>query len=541
MCTTYPLDGIRFDMTFWPAVCYCSHCQQRFRDETGQELPRVIDWADPAWVSFQRKREEWLVDFATLATRTAREAKPGISVEHQSSTYILDWQIGVTDALAACNDFLQGDFYGGALQGTVARKLFWNLSPAKRYGFETGVCTSLENHTNVQPLERLTARACAALADDGAMVFIDGVDPVGTVNPTVYRRWRTVSEQASRYDPFRGGELLQDVGVYLSTVSKFDPADNGKSPNDPSLSRRQPHIEALMSACRSLVAHHVPFGVISRRNLDRLSNYQAIILPDVLMMSEEEARAFRDYVAGGGKLVASKHTSLVRADGVKQSDFMLADVLGVSYAGETTETYTYASPVPGWEHLLVDFSAAHPLGLSQTQIVVTPHSGTQVLASIVLPYTDPRDSDRYASIHSNPPGIPTDHPALVLNRYGLGQTIYAAGAVEHAVEYGILPGLLRLLDLRPSVEVDTPSSVEVTLFQQPENRRFVVNLVAFEVEPPNTPVHDISLRVDLRGAGPKRVALVPEDVELKHHLEGRHLVFQVPEMRTFAMVVIDCA
>jgi hypothetical protein len=44
-----------------------------------------VDWLDEKWVAFQRKREEWLVEFATLATGTVREHKPAATVEHQAS------------------------------------------------------------------------------------------------------------------------------------------------------------------------------------------------------------------------------------------------------------------------------------------------------------------------------------------------------------------------------------------------------------------------------------------------------------------------
>ena len=42
-----------------------------------------------------------------------------MSIEHQASTYTAGWRLGVTHALAAQNDFLQGDFYGDALQGLL--------------------------------------------------------------------------------------------------------------------------------------------------------------------------------------------------------------------------------------------------------------------------------------------------------------------------------------------------------------------------------------------------------------------------------------
>ena len=64
ICRLFDFEGLRFDMTFWPTVCYCPHCQRRFAAEVGGELPRMIDWDDPRWVAFQRRREAWLSEFA---------------------------------------------------------------------------------------------------------------------------------------------------------------------------------------------------------------------------------------------------------------------------------------------------------------------------------------------------------------------------------------------------------------------------------------------------------------------------------------------
>ena len=293
----YPLEGIRFDMTFWPGVCFCPHCRKRFMDEVGGELPRVIDWFDPHWVSFARKREQWLVEFATLCTNAVRAVDPAISIEHQSSTFAHPWRFGVTSAMAAQNDFLQGDFYGDIMQGSFVRKLFHNLSPNPPGGFETSIAVNLSDYTALKDEHLLRAKACAALADGCAFIFIDSVDPVGTMNPLVYERMGRIFEETQAYEPWLGGALQQDVGIYLSTTSKMDFADNGTSVTDADeLHSRAPHVEAALGACQSLINHNIPFGVITREDLGRLDRHQIIVLPDVLMMDAEECNALRDYV-----------------------------------------------------------------------------------------------------------------------------------------------------------------------------------------------------------------------------------------------------
>ncbi len=539
ICRNLPFEGIRFDMTFWPQVCYCRHCRERFAREVGGKLPQVMDWEDPLWVSFQRRREAWLVDFAALATSVVRKLRPDATVEHQASTYPLGWRFGVTTALAPQNDFLQGDFYGDALQGSFARKLFHNLTPNRPAGFETSIGVDLHNYTALKSPELLTCKAHAALADASAFVFIDSIDPTGMLNPAVYERMGRIFGQTQAYEPYLGGELCQDVGVFLSTESKYDPADKGKRVDDPHLSARMPHVEAAVSACKSLLDSHIPFGVITRRNLADLQKHSIIILPNVLMMDAEEAAALREYVRAGGNLYASRYTSLTTKDGRRQPDFLLADVLGVAYQGETAQAFTYIAPTPGADPVFGDYASAFPLGLDAPQVLVKAQPGAQVLGETVLPYTDPADPQRFASIHNNPPGIRTGHPAVVLNAFGQGKALYVSGDLESAdPARAVFINLLQLLARPFSFQAAAPKAVEVTLFHQAERRRFIITLLNFQKELPNIPVEGARVRVRLDSKIPRRLTLLPAGQPLPYEVRDGYVEFVAPRVETFLMLAL---
>ena len=542
MCQQLDFDGIRYDMTFWPNVCYCIYCQKRFASEVGGELPKIIQWEDPHWVSFQRKREEWLLDFAHLLTQKVRSLKPQATVEHQASTYPQSWRLGVTYGLTRQCDFLQGDFYGDALQGSFVRKLFYNLSENQPYGFETSVMVSLRNHTAKKSKDLLRTKAFACLADAGAFVFIDAIDPVGTLNRSVYQRMGEIFGETRVYEKYLGGgKLCEDVAVYLSTESKFDFADNGKSPDDPKLSPRLPHVDAALGTVRALIDQHIPYGVITRKNLPNLSRYKVLILPNVLMMDLEEVEAIRGYVKSGGNLYASKYTSLTTKDGKRQKDFLLADVFGCSFVGETEDSKTYISPFSdNVEELFVGYTSKYPAMLDDTQLIVKSTEASQTLATLVLPYTNPSDTSKFASIHSNPPGIPTRHPAVIMNLFGKGKVIYATGDIEsNEVARGIFVQLLKRLFDRFKVGADAPQSVEVTTFDQPEKKRYLISLINFQKDLPNIPVDHIKLRVRLDGNVPKRLLLLPEEKPLPYEKNLDVVELSVPRLETFHMLSLE--
>lgn len=544
LITRYDVDGIRFDMTFWPAVCYCTHCRKRFAQEIGGELPTIVNWEDPLWVSFQRKREAWLVEFAALVTGVVRRCRPDISVEHQSSTYHMNWLLGVTTPLAEHSDFLQGDFSGEAVHFSFVRKLLYNLTPNRPSGFETGVCATLAYHTAYKPVEVLNASAHSAIADGAAMIFIDAIDPAGTLNPVVYDRIAGVQKQTMRYDRYRGGDLQQDVGIYFSTASKFDPSDNGRPVMDFNLSgdtpQSFPHIESLLHACQALIQGHIPFGVITRRNLADLQRHRLVILPDVLVMDDDEEDALRRFVADGGCLYASKRTSLFRPDGPRRKDFLLAELFGAHYCGETQERYTYVAPVNSSQDLFPGFSQRYPLGLEASQVRLQTDPGAQVLATLTLPYTDPSDFTRFASIHSNPPGIATADPAIVSHPYGKGRVIYSAGELERwELSRQVFLQLVHSFQIPFSFAADAPGCVEVTLFDQPEQDRWIVNLLNFQSSLPNLPVLDIKVRLRIGNITPKQVLLLPEEKPLPFTIHTPYLEFCLERLETFAMVAVE--
>ena len=158
------------------------------------------------------------------------------------------------------------------------------------------------------------------------------------MNAGVYEQIGRVFAKTKRYEEFLGGLPVEDVAVYYSDDSRFRPEDNGRAVADASANAfaqmgTYPHVVAVSGAVRQLQHDHIPFGAITRSQLDRLGEYRVVVLPDVLRMDDEEIERLRAYVAGGGSLYASGRTSLLAPDGVLRDDFGLSDVFGVHVDG----------------------------------------------------------------------------------------------------------------------------------------------------------------------------------------------------------------
>jgi hypothetical protein len=551
ICDRYDFEGVWPDMTMWPTVCYCASCRERYRRETGLEIPQTIDWVGPDWVRFQHRRQEWLREFIHLVTSTIKSKKPGVTVAHQSGSFCSDWMVGPSVEAAAEMDWLSADLYGDRYRLSFWAKLFYQLSETRPFEHISTWCyPSVFEHVVTRTEDLLRANAFSALANDGAIVFIDAIDPSGAIHKQNYLTVGKVFGDLVRYEPYAGGTQCQDIAIYYSLDANIDLGESGRDVADAGYSsepdRPRPgptaHRNAALNLARTLMLHHLPFGVITKKNLPDLARYQIVLLPNVTVLGPEELAAFHAYVAEGGSLYASKHTSMVGQNGVGQDDFALADLFGVSYRGETSEIITYLKPHPEHGSLFAPFSADMPVTLRDTQLLVQPQAQTEILATLTLPYTDPRGT-RYASLLTDPPGRDTEHPALVLHRYGKGQVLYAAGVVEsweYDTQRAVLINLLRLLATRPfAFETDAPSCVEIILYDQPDKQRYVVHALNFQQELPNIPVYGARVGVRMDGRVVRQVTVLPQGQAIPYRENGVRIEFTLPRLETYAALAVE--
>ena len=541
----YDFQGMFLDMTFWPAVCYCPFCRERYSREIGGEMPATIDWNDERWLELQQKREDWISEFAHFATRALKKVKPEATVDHQFSTSLHYWVRGSTEGIAMASDYCGGDFYGGFLQQSFICKLFYNLTRNRPFEYHTSRCyPSLLDHTTMKTREALEMHACTALAHDGAFLFIDALDPVGTLNPRVYETLGEVFGKTRQFDPFLGGELFQDVAVYFSLTSKMDAADNGKSvlggaqeaaSLEAILNPAQglPHLDAAFGAARNLKAAHIPFGVISRRNLPALRSFRAVILPDVQLLEAEERQALEGYVRDGGSLYVSG----------SRACRLLPNLIGVGVSGETTELLTYIAPTPRGADLFPGVQREYPLTIFGRLPLARAGSTEEVMATVTLPYTNPFDTTRFASIHSDPPGRPTEYAAAVSRALGGGRVIWVGYPIEKARQPPHRRCFVHLVrTLAPggfSFELDAPPAVEATAFHQQAQKRFVVHLLNLQEELPPVPATGIKVRLRTYGKTMRRAVTLPGQKRLPLRRRGEFVEFEAPALEIYRMIAVE--
>lgn len=550
LCARYEFDGIFFDMLFWPFCCYCEHCRKRFREEEGYEIPTVVDWNNPVWMAFQRARERWMKELAGLLTETVRRTRPSMTATHQLSPVLHDWRTAMPYYLTEVCDYASGDFYGPPAQQSLVCKIFESLSVQKPFEFMTSRCIDLWDHVTMKSPAKLEMQAFLAPAHAAGFMFIDAIDPVGTVNPKVHERLGEIFPKLASYEKFLGGDLSADIAIYVSSESRFDFRANGTPvsvfsarADNMAAGSGMPHLDAAMAAGRSLQEAHIPYAVVTRRNLASLKNYRVVILPNVLVMADDEITAIRAFVAGGGALYASGWSSLVAMDGRPRKDFGLADVFGVSARGSMEHTLAFFTPeesrfsrmLTPQEHLI------HRGGWIEIR-----NRTARVLASLTKPWCPEFGGSvlrpSFASIHSTPPGLKPFAPGLTLNRYRRGRACYAAGPLENEnqeVNRRVFAGIIRSLHggMFP-VEAEAPSFIEITVFDKPGQNTRNISLVSLrQDEEPIPCTATVLVRLD-----PKRplraLRLLPSGRKHPFREISGGIAFEVKDLTVFAMFEI---
>ncbi|GHV28877.1 hypothetical protein AGMMS4952_13620 [Spirochaetia bacterium] len=536
LLSEYECKAVYLDMTFWPMICFCPSCRARYKEETGKAIPEYIDWTDPEWLAFQEARERWMTEFSFFATRELKALKPGVTVEHQSSTAPHPWTFGVRSSAAPASDFTGGDLYGGYEQQSFVCKLYYDITCDQPFEYQTSRCDpGLFDHTTTKSAEMLKLHAYLTYAHHGAFFVIDAIDPRGTMNSKIYDTIGEVFSETMAYEPFFTGELEADVSLYFSYASKLDLRNNKRKRailGHEGSGETSRHLTCLLGAEKALRNAHIPFRINTDKSLAALDKNKVVILSDLVFVSREEEEALVEFVEQGGSLYMSGITpaSLVNR------------ILGLTITGFTAETVTYMRPTAAGQQFFCMYDPANPMTIFDKQVLAGNVGHNRILAAITLPYTDPKDSSKFASIHSNPPGIDTEYPAIAYGSFGKGKAVWSAAPFEQSsqtVHKQVFTNLIQYISSdKPQIKSDAPAQVEFTIFRDQEKKILQLHCVNIQEQFPMIPLGGFSVALRLE-TSPRRVVLLPATTDVPFTVQNGYVEFRVEDIAIFRMYQIE--
>ena len=226
---------------------------------------------------------------------------------------------------------------------------------------------------------------------------------------------------------------------------------------------------------------------------EELGKFEALVLPEVEVLSHAQAEIIRQWVNRGGTLVASFKCGLRDENRKARSNFALADVLGVDYDSEERKyAYTDKGTLrPGDFTSTYIESAGHPLakllavstvGLSGSFVRVRKTTAEEVMRYRLPVMVEDIPNNHWFNWGPPPPGTETAGMAVSHNRFGRGRAVYLGIPIFWAMQFRPfwirrwIPDLMRQLVPFPIAEiVPRPFSeyVHGTLFHT-RDRDFVL-------------------------------------------------------------------
>ena len=247
---------------------------------------------------------------------------------------------------------------------------------------------------------------------------------------------------------------------------------------------------------QALIQANVPFDIIFDDNLRDLSKYRVLILADQECLNEEQLNLIRQFVQGGGGLVATEHSSLYTEWRQRRRELGLKDLLKV----EAPPWHGGRSP----EGLLRIASVRNLLGRGRVAYI------PEVKPSIEKPPSARMTSEYWK--------LPVNWKELV------DSVKWAAGG-------------------RLSLEVTAPLTVVTELMEQKEKRRTLLHLLNYNVAQA-TPVRGVEVSLPIPAKEKlRKVLLLSPDAETAQPLAAKvskgRVSFTVPRLETYSLAVIQ--
>jgi hypothetical protein len=523
----YPVAGFFIDIVrYIGGPCVCTTCLEQMQAEgvNPEDSDAVYRFSLDAERRFMRK-----------TTRAIQAKKPDAAMFYNSRLRI-EWDEALTNR-PELEDFthleiesLPGGFWGYSHFPLYVR--YFQTYNRPLIGMTGRFHTTWGDFGGLRNRAALEFECFQSLAHGAGCSIGDQLHPRGRLDPAVYQRIGEVYAAVESREPWvHNTQALPDVGVL--TVNGA-PGKTGSSLHRASDAMPLSDLGALYA----LEQEKVQFQVLDAAA--DLSPYRVVVLPDQVAVDAPLAEKLRAYLKSGGKLLVTDRSGL---DG---DDFVLAEEMGVHYAGPAPFTPDY---------LLLEDELAEgiePMAHSceQQGSRVTAQANTRVLARSGASYFN-RTWDHFCSHQYAPFNEDSGDPVIVEN----GSVIYIARPLfkDYAVSgkkvhRQVIAACLKRLLPKPRVGANNlPSTAIATVRQQEQD--LIVHLLHYvhqrrgqglDIIEDVLSLHDveISIRAECQ---PSEVRLVPEMQPVEWTWEDGYARLRVPRVNGYQIVQIKDA
>jgi hypothetical protein len=320
-------DGPRFNTFYGLWNCACTHCQAKFRQDTGLGFPGETNFRRPLFRKWVEWRHKTLADFLNEAALRARAVRPEIR------TMV---EVVGCDNLGATREGLDAAWFGPNID------VAWKIEPISdttgmRDAYTPDWLSMMVTYKfcgGAGPGEDTFAYSSGVQSDDGQLVMAIALAAqcrpyetrVPRIAASVGRNFRTEMFQwISLYSKELFDAMSQAPVALLYSPENRDYIDGTEdggfyrtaTPPTPAIKWWVRNRRMVLQDCTYLdeykgwgmflIRNHIPFDVITLKDLskDGLARYRALILPNAVCISRETKDMLQAYASGGGHLVVT--------------------------------------------------------------------------------------------------------------------------------------------------------------------------------------------------------------------------------------------
>ena len=481
------IDGFYFDDANWGShgepphtpSCCCQYCEELFRAQTGFDVPRKVDFDAPGFRQFVNWRYEKLTEFlhhlfgsvrgqypdAVLDLNTYYWPSSGWSRGHPLDSFRLE-EVGghfFVEAFPFGHRYLR-------TPGVIAKVLRSTGTPFSIFLNGSSMLKGFSSVPYPEP-HGATVFGMVSLAHGGASCGapFGGASTNGGYTFLTSDAHKHMFTELKKREEYLEGESLKYLALHYSTQNRdFQPSEiwHGAPTRE---SERQLCQKYAHGAYEMLNRSHIvlDFALDEHLTFEELSQYRVLFLSNSACLSDGQCDVIARFVKEGGTLIATHETSLLDEFGKERGQFGLADVLGVDYIGSRRQGDEHGvAYVPHDEELSRAFG--YFICFYGGDVDVSVKSGTQVLCTRAR---SEGGEDPLLEFHPQRE-YDSGEPAVVVNTFGEGQSIYIAGDVGGAYMNSPYPPLMRFVvglvkRTPPPLEIEAPEALEITAAHRP--------------------------------------------------------------------------
>lgn len=323
-------------------ICYCENCRKRFLQDTGRSLPEKVDWEDDTyrrWIqwSYGRRAEIWDLYNQTVSRLDENcvwagffHGDPCNRLNEFTDFHEIGKRMKIVFLDHQCRDLGNGmDMEQNSALGSL-----YHLCCGE--DIQIAECTSFHARCNTEGRFRASAPAKAETVMWQMEGMAGGISPVAHyIGVTTHDKRRFMINQElnawhQKVEPYLYDRYeMADVGVIWSQEN----ADfYGKDRQEERVA------DAWFGIRHALVKSRIPFMAINVHDIEKYaSRVKTLILPDIAVLGDADARALVQYAQGGGNLIIFGESGTLDESGYPLKERRLWEWLNMRLSGKQRE------------------------------------------------------------------------------------------------------------------------------------------------------------------------------------------------------------